>query len=154
MKKESEFYYYPIFRKWLKNIGYSKTFQQVKFLNNIEIDIVGVKFFKTVPPKIACIEVKLFDWNKVLHQAYLRSFFFDYSYLALIYDNPSRLSYIMYKFAETFEKLTVKPDHRIGVLIYDKIRDVIIEVLTAKRNKNPQLKYKNYVLNQCLKPTL
>lgn len=146
--ENSEFTYYPIFESFLRRKGCTKVTTSVKYRYG-EIDIVGLKEFKTVPSKLYTIEVKMSDWRTVMIQAHRRSFFSNYSYFALIYKDLRDLSYFMYMFGKNFSKLEdLKLNYRVGVLIYDLKRNSIIEVLTALQNKNPSILYKKAIINE------
>lgn len=144
-EEESEFHYYHIFDKWLKNQGL-KTFQSVRYKYG-EIDILGVQLFKTVAPKIFTIEVKMRDWDTVIYQAHKRLSFATKSYMGLIYRSPGDLAYFMYKFGQSFKFLTTKP-YRLGILIYDVNRKTVIEVLSAIREDRFKDPMKEHVLRK------
>lgn len=141
----SEFFYYPMFEKWLKNCGY-ETFQSVKYKFG-EIDLLGVQLFKTVEPKLASIEVKMKDWEAVYYQSIRRTQFAEKSYMGLVYKNTSDLTYLMYKFGQRFNRLNSQP-FRLGVLMFDVERNCVLEILTAIRNKDISSIWKDVILRE------
>ena len=145
--KVSEKTYYPIFEKWLKNRGYTSTYSSVLIWLRQEVDVIGIKHFKTVEPHIATIEVKMRDWNKVRHQAVNRLNFADFSYIGLVmnrYGIP--LDYFIYKFSTD---LPILKKYGIGVLLYDELRNKIFQILSARRQKNKPLSPKNEIIEIC-----
>lgn len=123
----SEFTYYPTFVQFVRNSGYSNVYTCVK-TRSFEIDVLGVKYFKTVPPKLISIEVKMNDVSQVFHQAMIRSGKVDYSYVGLVFLN--KLNYMFYKIQELWGSFK---EYGIGLLIYDVERAFMFEILTAKR---------------------
>ena len=129
----------------MENRGYI-TFQEIKYRYG-EIDIVGVQLFKTVPPRLTTIEVKMNNWDSVLGQARRRILSFaDYSYIGLIYKNVGDLRYFFYKFGQDFDRLTTQP-YQIGILIYDVKRNYVLQVLRAMKEQQ----YKDPMKDEILK---
>ena len=145
--KTSQKTYYPIFEKWLKNRGYKSTYSSVNIWLRQEVDVIGIKHFKTVEPHIATIEVKMKDWNKVKHQAINRLNFADFSYMGLVmnrYGIP--LDYFIYKFSTD---LSILKKYGIGVLLYDELRKKMFQILSARRQKNSPLLAKKEIIDIC-----
>lgn len=145
--KISEKTYYPIFEKWLQNRGYTSTYSSVTIWLRQEVDIIGIKYFKTVEPHIATIEVKMRDWNKVRYQAVRRANFADFSYMGLVMNGSGiTLGYFIYKLSSDLPFLK---KYGIGVLVYDEVRKKMFQVLSAQRQTNRLLLPKKEIIEIC-----
>lgn len=127
--------YYPAFVRWLKDQHrYSSqypcwVFKEVRIHPN-ELDVVSLYKHRKHCFYITSIEVKISDFNGVFQQAFLRSTFCNYCYIA--FPVTDFIGDILYRTIKNFETLK---KHGIGVLIYDDIRQRIWKVINATRSK-------------------
>ena len=97
IETKSESTYYSFFEKWLQEREY-KTYSSIK-LQHCEVDVVGIRHFKTIDPWIVTIEVKLNDWNTCRWQVIQRLPYADYSYMGMMMTNTN-VAYFKYKLAK------------------------------------------------------
>ena len=111
-------------------MGYNEIHQEVRLpaLNNIEIDILGVRRYKNAPPRVAIIEVKESDVDRVISQALQRRTIANRVWIAIHLGKEPLLGFIIYKLAERRDFLL---KHQIGILIWDDVRKQIYEPLSS-----------------------
>jgi hypothetical protein len=131
LKVRGERWHYPKFRKFLEYRKFT-TQSEVRLDQRTEFDVIGWRILQRPKGKyrLACIEVKGQDVDGVMEQASVRCKFFDYVYVAFWINMD--LDYILYK---VIQYLNFLKEYRIGVLIYDELRDHIWEVFRPKISK-------------------
>jgi len=114
--------------EFLSRMGYNEIYESVRLptLNNVEIDILGVRRYKKAKPRIAIIEVKESDVDRVISQALQRRTMANRVWIAMHLGKEPILGYIIYKLSERREFLL---KNGIGILIWDDVRRQICEPL-------------------------
>lgn len=102
----------------------------MKIWSGMELDVVGIRRFKTVPPKVAIIEVKMNDWESVKYQCLKRLSMADEVYMGLVM--RGNVAYFMYKLGKDIDFLERQ---NIGLLIWDVARKAMFKVLSAKNQQ-------------------
>jgi len=127
---------YPAFSQYLKNqhiFNYQLpffVFTEVR-IHPLELDVVSVYKHRKNCFYITCIEVKKNDFYKVFQQALVRTTFCDYCYVAFPID-----LFIGNILENIIKNYSMLKEHRIGVLIYDQIRNRIWKVINSTRSKH------------------
>lgn len=128
-----EFDFYPKFYKSLDYWGCDEIYQHVFINGHYETDLVGVKHFKTRPPKLIIIEVKEIQLAKLVAQAYMRLLFAHRVYAALAWKKDySNFDYSLYEYGLHFKEMR---DAGIGFIIYDELRDSRHYIFGAKEQE-------------------
>jgi len=127
--------YYPAFVRWLKDqhiFSHQNPFwvyDSVRIHPN-ELDVISLYKHRKHCFYITSIEVKISNFNGVFQQAFLRSTFCNYCYIA--FPVTDFIGDMIYRTITNFEMLK---EHGIGVLIFDDIRKRIWKVINATRSK-------------------